>query len=85
MRHCSICRMRTCAYDFALSQGRMPFQKCKVEEFLSPLAKSLGMEFLELRDVAEAQFQEGMFWGNFAWKWYIDENARVYLIQKYEV
>ena len=71
MRHCSICRMRTCPYNFALSQGKMSLQRCRVEEVLEPLAREVGMDYLELRDKIESQFKKGMFWGNIGWTWWI--------------
>ena len=77
MRCCSICRMRTCPYNFALSRGA--HCGCRVEEFLEPFAREAGMDYLELRDKIESQFKKGMFWGNFGWVWWIDRLTPCYV------
>ena len=71
MRHCSICRIRTCPYNFALSRGEKSHYRCQTEDFREPFAREAGMDYLELRDTIESQFKKGMLWGTFGWVWWI--------------
>ena len=70
-KHCPICRLRMCEFNFP------PYRKdrCHVKFFLGPVAQRLGWNFLALRDKIESQFDQYMFWSNYALKWNIDEDA----------
>ena len=49
--------------------------RCHVIFFLGPVAQQLGWNFFALRDKIESQFDQCMLWGNYALKWYIDEDT----------
>ena len=63
--------MHMCEFNFP------PYRedRYQVMFFLGSVAQRLGWDFLALRDKIESQFDQYMFWGNYALKWYNDEDT----------
>ena len=64
-----ICHLRMCEFNFPPYRE----QRRHVKSFIRPVAQRLGKDFFPLRDKIKSQFDQYMFWGNYAFKWLIDE------------